>query len=134
MRKAKQNSKIGRPSSRRSFFATIAGASLASSTAFGANDRIRVGVIGCGARGKYLIGNLPEEVRVTSLCDCAKSRLEETLSPKGAFVKVLERFKRRDARSVSTYQDHRKLLDERSVDAVMIAAPDHHHVPVAILA
>jgi Oxidoreductase family, NAD-binding Rossmann fold len=127
-------SRIDNSSSRRSFFASLAGASLASSLAFGANARIRVGVIGCGARGKYLIGNLPENVRVTSICDCARSRIDETLAPRGGFVKVLERFNQYDAQSASRHQDYRRLLDEKSIDAVMIATPDHHHVPAAILA
>ncbi len=120
--------------SRRSFFATIAGATLASASVLGANNRIRVGVIGCGVRGKYLIGNLPEDVRVTAICDCAKSRMGDTIEPKDVFVDVLERFKRKDAASVSVYQDYRKLLDEASIDGVIIAAPDHHHVPAASLA
>lgn len=120
--------------SRRTFFATIAGASIASASVIGANDRVRVGVIGCGVRGKYLIGNLPQGVQVTAICDCAKSRLADTIEPKNIFVDVLERFNRKDAANVSTYQDYRKLLDEASIDAVIIAAPDHHHVPAATLA
>ena len=119
---------------RRSFFATIAGTALASASVIGANNRLRLAVIGCGARGKYLIGNLPDDVRVTSICDCAKMRMADTIAPKGDFVPVLERFKLKDAPSVSTYQDYRKLLDDETIDGVVIASPDHHHVPTATLA
>jgi hypothetical protein len=74
-------------------------------------DTLRIGVIGCGVRGKYLIGNLPESVRVTAICDCATSRMAGTLEPQGEFVEVLDRFRRTDASRCKTYQDYRRLLD-----------------------
>lgn len=99
-----------------------------------ANERLRVGVIGVGVRGKYLIGNLPESAQVAAICDCAKSRIAETLEPKRTFAKVLAGFKERDARRCRTYQDYRRLLDKEKLDAVIIATPDHHHVPAAMRA
>lgn len=97
-------------------------------------EQLRIGVIGCGVRGKYLIGNLPEPARVTSLCDCAEFRMAETLQPRGEFVSVLERFRDRDAGRCTTHQDYRRMLDRERLDAVIIATPDHHHVPAAMLA
>ena len=46
----------------------------------GANERISIGVIGCGVRGKYLIANVPPVGRVVSLCDCSLSEISTTLA------------------------------------------------------
>ena len=100
----------------------------------GANNRIRVGVIGVGVRGKYLIGNLPNTARVEAVCDCATSRIEDTLKPRGEFASVLAEFQSEQARHCSTYQDYRRMLDVKKLDAVIIATPDHHHVQAAMLA
>ncbi len=98
------------------------------------NDTIRVGVIGTGVRGKYLIGNLPEEARVTAICDCAESRMAGTLEPQGQFRSVLQQFRDTDARSCTRYQDYRRMLDDEQLDAVIIATPDHHHAQAGLLA
>ena len=102
--------------------------------ATGPSSSIRVGMIGTGVRGKYLIGNLPENARVTAICDCATSRIAETLKPKHSFDAVLADFYEHDARACKTYQDYRRMLDRERLDAVMIATPDHHHVQAAMLA
>jgi hypothetical protein len=99
------------------------------------SERLRVAVIGCGVRGKYLISNLPASVRVVALCDCARSRIADTLKPKGEFTRILARFAETDATTCATYADYRRLLDrEKKLDAVIIATPDHHHVLPAMLA
>ena len=98
------------------------------------SDRIRVGVIGTGVRGKYLIGNLPESAQVTSICDCATSRMAETLEPKKEFAEVLGGFRDQQAAHCKTYQDYRRLIDGEKLDAVIIATPDHHHVQAAMTA
>ncbi len=77
----------------------------------GANERIRVGVIGTGVRGKYLISNLPEPARVVAICDCATSRMAETLEPRGQFAAVLAGFRERDATHCATHQDYRQMID-----------------------
>jgi predicted dehydrogenase len=92
-------------------------------------------VIGCGVRGKYLIGNLPDSVQVAALCDCAKSRIADTLKPQREFAKILARFVETDVPTCTTYSDYRRLFDrEKKLDAVIIATPDHHHVLPAMLA
>ena len=98
------------------------------------SETLRVGVIGTGVRGKYLIGNLPESARVIALCDCARSRMADTLEPRGEFAKILARFVNADAKGCTTYQDYRRLFDREKLDAVIIATPDHHHVLPAMLA
>ena len=96
------------------------------------NDRIQLGVIGTGVRGKYLIGNLPENVRVKAICDCAQSRIASVLNPTGQFKQVLARFGEIDARHCATYTDYRQLIQQENIDAVIIATPDHHHALAAL--
>lgn len=80
------------PITRRNFLqATAASLSLSAlpTRADSPNERIRVGVIGTGVRGKYLIGNLPPSVTVSAICDCASLRIASVMEPKGEFAKVL---------------------------------------------
>lgn len=97
----------------------------------GPNDTVTLGVIGIGARGKYLIGNLPNSTRVAAICDCALARIESAKRPAGEFVSILDGFKRGDGATCTTYQDYRQMLDREKLDAVIIATPDHHHVVAA---
>lgn len=106
----------------------------ASANPRGPNDRLRLGVIGTGVRGKYLIGNLPESVQVASICDCAASRIASTLEPKGEFEEILDTFRRGAATRCTTHQDYRRMLERENLDAVIIATPDHHHAQAAMLA
>ena len=108
--------------------------SLAPSRILGANEQLRVGVIGTGVRGKYLIANMPEAARVVALCDCSLEQIENTRHPEGDLKQTLAAFAGREAKSCSIYQDYRKMLDREQLDAVVIAAPDHHHAQAMILA
>ena len=99
----------------------------------GANDRLRIGVIGVGIRGKYLIANLPPEGQVVAVCDCHLPRVADTFQARGRFRQLLARFRDGDARSCRSHQDYRKMLDREKPDAVIIATPDHHHVLAAML-
>ena len=100
----------------------------------GSNDRIRVGVIGTGVRGKSLIGDLPKSARVTAICDCATSRMVDTLEPRKPFAKTLASFRETDASQCVLHPDYRRMLDRTDLDAVIIATPDHHHAQAAWLA
>ena len=124
---------------RRRLFATtaagFAGAScgFARSTASRSTDaRLRVGLVGCGVRGRYLIGSLPEGAKIVALCDCARSRMAETLRPDEEWGDVLGAFAAADGPAVRTFQDYRRMIDAGGLDAVIVAAPDHHHVPAAL--
>ncbi|HSW44718.1 MAG TPA: Gfo/Idh/MocA family oxidoreductase, partial [Phycisphaerae bacterium] len=87
----------------------------------GANDRINVGIIGCGARGRWLIMNSiqvdSKGVAIVAACDVFKSRLEEYRSDREKALGLKPK----------AYQDYRKLLDDGDIDAVVIATPDHQH-------
>ena len=100
----------------------------------GPNDRIETAVIGIGARGKYLLGNFPERLRPIALCDCSLDQIATATDPSAKFRPLLDRFVSGDSRRCAKYQDYRKMLDKQSFDAVVIAAPDHHHALAMIRA
>ena len=78
-----------------------------------------LGVIGCGGRGRYVAPMFLKEpgVRITALCDVWGQRIAEA---------------RQWAPEARGFADHRKLLEARDVDAVLVATPDHWHAAVAI--
>jgi len=86
----------------------------------GANDRIRLGIIGCGSMGAENLGNCVgfDDVEVTALCDVWKARREG--------------FRERFAPQARLYQDHQQMLADDVVDAVLIASPPHWHALHAI--
>ncbi len=108
-------------SNRRQFLVTGAALSALSQTrVLGANDRIRVGVIGTGGRSRQLMDALAKSTgnEIVAMCDVYQPRLEQA--------------RQRFAPQAQLYEDHRKLLDSGQIDAVVIAAPDHWHVPMTI--
>jgi predicted dehydrogenase len=96
---------------------------LKKGRAIGANDRIRIGIIGCGSRGNNVfmdgVYKHVEEmnIEIVALCDPWRVAREQ------ANQKVKNWFGR-DARQVVSY---RELLAMDNIDAVMIATPDHLH-------
>jgi len=90
----------------------------------GANDTINVAVAGLNSRGNALLGTLLrlDKVNVTALCDVDSNVLNKRSSE----------FKEKTGDSVSTEKDFRKLLEDKSLDAVFIGSPDHTHAPFSI--
>jgi predicted dehydrogenase len=89
----------------------------------GANEQIVVGVIGVGVRGKQLIRNiknLPGAGRVAAICDCDARKVAETIQEHRADWK--------------TYEDYRRLIEQKGIDGVLICTPHHQHVLPAMLA
>lgn len=101
-----------------------------------ANDQIRIGVIGVGIRGKYLIGSMPTEGRIAAISDWYVPRMAELRrpTPSTPWIDMLSRFVDRDAERCAAYADYRHMFDRTDLDAVMVATPDHHHVLAAMLA
>lgn len=109
-------------SSRRAFIQKALGGSAAlaasglfpSSRVLGANDRIRIGLIGAGGRGSQIFKAALKcpNVEGVAVADIYTRRLDEWK----ASVPTLQ-----------TYGDFRKLLDDKSIDAVLIATPQHLH-------
>ncbi len=86
----------------------------------GANDRITVGVIGVGFRANLLIDQLPKPGQIAALSDCYLTRAEEAVAKRGAKWDV--------------YQDYRRILDRKDIDAVIIATQDFDRVIPCIYA
>jgi predicted dehydrogenase len=106
---------------RRRFLQTSAGALTAASFTriAGAAERIRLGVIGSGARGQLLTGVFKGAgVDVVAACDVYEPNLEKCLKLASP-----------DAKG---YKDYRRLLEDKSLDAVIVASPDHWHARMAI--
>ncbi|MGD0015164.1 MAG: Gfo/Idh/MocA family oxidoreductase, partial [Bryobacteraceae bacterium] len=89
------------------------------SRVLGANDRIRLGVIGCGDRGTYVATLFlqTEQAEVVALCD--------------VYGDQMNRLQKR-APQAKRFGDHRELLAIKDIDAVVIATPDHWHAACAI--
>lgn len=87
---------------------------FASRRVLGANDRIRIGLIGAGGRGQEIFKSALQcpNTEVVAVADVYTRRLDEV---------------KKFAPQVKTYQDFRKLLDDKSIDAVLIATPQHLH-------
>ena len=98
------------------------GVGVESARGFSANDTIQIGAIGTGDRCLRLMGNLKQlpGVRLTALCDIYDANLEEAkkIADRGAFAT----------------KHFPELLARSDVDAVVIASPDHWHVPMTIAA
>jgi predicted dehydrogenase len=90
----------------------------ATARADSALERVSIGVIGCGGRGRLFCN---PDYHVRYVCDPDRERLAE--AAKQANVP--------EARAVT---DLRRILDDPEVDAVVVATPDHWHAPAAILA
>ena len=88
----------------------------------GANDEIRVAVAGLRGQGGSHIGNFRNTagVRIVALCDVDGNILE----------REVKKFKERNEKA-DAYIDCRKMLEDKSIDAISIATPDHWHVPLA---
>jgi len=96
--------------------AAYAAYSLApASRVLGANDRVRFALIGAGSRGKQIFKaalGCPN-VEAVAFADVYTCRLDEA---------------KQIAPNAATYQDFRKILDDKTIDAVLIATPQHQHV------
>ena len=108
---------------RRSFLTKAALGVAAVSKATAASDQFTVGFIGTGVRANAAL--IPQfkfnpAFRIAALCDVYKPNLDEAASRVGG--------------KVDTYGDYRRLLDRKDIDVVVIATPDHWHVPMLIAA
>jgi predicted dehydrogenase len=144
------NISTGSATMERRDFLKAAGSGVAALTAssfqqiYGANDRLRVGLIGCGARGTFDArlmrgtqediramapecfhdGNLdprlraPRNVEIAALCDAYHSRMDAA---------------KKWAPQARAYPDFRRLLEDKEIDAVIVATPDPWHAAMLIL-
>src|SRR5438094_2444489 len=106
---------------RRSFIRNVTGgaAALAGSSVFppsvlGANDRVRFGLIGAGGRGMDIFKHAlrSPNTQAVAVADVYTRRQEEA---------------KKLAPTIQTFSDFRRLLEDKSIDAVLIATPQHQH-------
>ena len=91
------------------------------SSAPAASDQLIVGFIGTGGRAnRHLIPSfkLYDNVRIAALCDVYRPNLKQAVAIAGG--------------KVDTYGDYRRVLERKDIDVVVIATPDHWHVPMLI--
>jgi predicted dehydrogenase len=118
--------------SRRTFLAGTAALATgswmgwSSFRALGANNRIRVAVMGSRVRGRCHVSALLKQpnVEIAAICD---------VDPAEAAT-AAERIERRTQKKPPVVADIRKLLDDPSIDAIAIAAPNHWHSLAAVWA
>jgi predicted dehydrogenase len=114
--------------SRRYFLGAVGASVMANRPVSAApSDSVRIGIVGLGGRGTHLLTKEVTRVKnakVTHLCEIDQARLEKAQAnaEKAGFGKV------------RGTDDMRRLFDDKEVDAVIVATPDHWHAPAAILA
>ncbi len=104
---------------RRTFLTATTLTALSQTRVLGANDRVRLGVIGLGGRSRQLFHALQANsgYEVIAVCDVYEPRRKAAIA--------------NFAPQAKEYPDYRQLLDGHDIDAVVIAAPDHWHVRMA---
>jgi predicted dehydrogenase len=94
-----------------------AGISLTGGAArvLGANDRVRVGLIGAGQQGTGDMKDfaLQPDVEIVAICDVYQPNLEKALALAGS--------------QAQSYKDFRQVLDRQDIDVVIVGTPDHWH-------
>jgi predicted dehydrogenase len=109
---------------RRDFTKTIilagAGTAAGAARAAGANDRVRLGFIGLGNRGDQVLDAFLKQpdAQVVAVCDLSPAYMDYASKKAGTAPRQ--------------FNDYRKLLELRDLDAVVIATPDHWHTLQAI--
>jgi len=92
---------------------------VVSAKVFGANDRINAAVLGLNGRGKSHVSSLmnQDNVQVTVICDPDMNILKERQ----------KEFKENYGKDVALEQDLRRVMDNKDIDVVSIASPNHWH-------
>ncbi|TBN03680.1 Gfo/Idh/MocA family oxidoreductase [Hyunsoonleella flava] len=97
------------------------------SNIIGANDRINVAIQGLGRRyGAFIpaIASKDNNVRLKYLCDVLPSQMSKAVTKVGEKIDY----------KIALEADIRKILDDKDIDAIFMATPDHWHTPGAIMA
>src|SRR5258708_7465499 len=104
---------------RRHFLMSTAALAASRSVFANPNETVRVAVIGCGGRGMSHVNawtSLPN-VELAAICDVDDAHIAR-------YLKAVEA---KGKKAPATFKDIRKILDDKSIDAVSIATPNHWH-------
>ena len=85
---------------------------LRAQGAIAANDKLSVGIIGVAGQGGYSINQLKDITNIVALCDVDETKL----------TAAKQKFP-----AANTYRDFRRLVDQKGLDAIVVATPDHTH-------
>lgn len=119
--------------SRREFLSRSAGAAAALAimpqslrAASAAGSKISIGVMGLGGRGTYLAEAFAKrpDAEISYICDVDTRK----------FARARDAVEQAQGKAPKQVQDFRRILDDKSVDALIIATPDHWHALASILA
>src|SRR5450755_3920288 len=105
---------------RRHFMMASGLTALGATRVLGANDLLHIGAIGCGGRMRSLL-DAADQVGDSQL-----------IAASDVYEPRRDQLRARTNETASTHVDYRELLDKKDVDAVIIAAPDHWHVRMAV--
>ncbi len=91
-----------------------------------ANDALHVAMIGVGGRGSFLMNQVfgHQAARITAVCDVNEQHL----------ARAADAVASRQGKKPATVRDFRRVLDDKSIDAVFVATPHHWHAPIAMRA
>ncbi len=121
-------SKLSRRGFMKSTMAVGAGLALAgtASRVLGANDDIRIAVVGVGGQGGGHMGYFSKipGVRLVAICDADRDHVEKRAAD----------FEKSRGIKLKTYVDVRELLEDKSIDAITSATPNHWHALVTVWA
>jgi len=92
----------------------------------GANDRIHVAAIGLNGRGNSMVGTISKQLNTEVSCVCD---VDSRTMPK-AIASIL---KAGQTTTPKSEKDCRKVMEDKSIDAIYIATPDHWHAPLTIM-
>src|SRR5215218_8635408 len=94
-----------------------AGAAVQGAGVQGANDRVRMAIIGTGNRGGRVFDSFcrQKDCQFTAACEVNKAKLDSWMTPARQTFKL------------DVVGDYRRILDRKDLDAVLIATPDHWH-------
>ena len=112
--------------SRRVFLYLPTVAASSAFSVFGANDRLNVGAVGVGGRGMVHLGLLMRQpnTKISAVCDINQAAQERAM----ALVEKVQGHKPK------AFSDMRRLLEDKEIDAVSMATPNHWHALAMIWA